>query len=447
MGAVRLTLRSLARRAVRRRSKLWLLLLIPIGLLGIQVVHRMVDVLGSRPVRGVRPTGGADRMPAVESREFLATFTGLTSTALLAGNHVELLFDGPGTLARIEADVRTARRSVAVQTYYCEPGVVTERLKQLMMGKAREGVSVHFLRDGFGCRSLGAGYDDSLRAAGVHVASVRPIHWMSLHRAQHRSHVRSVIVDRHIGYTGGFGLADKWLQDGDRPAWRETTVRFSGPAVSQLAGTFAVGWADATGELLAGDDVYPPATVTDSGAVGGILFTMRSYGTPVPERYLALAIAGARRSIYITNPYFIPNAELRAWLKAAAARGVDVRVLTASENIDFDFPRWAAHSTYIELLEGGVHIAEYTPAMLHAKTMIVDGVFGSVGSLNLDNVSLRINDEALLLVHDSIVGASLDSSFRADVARSREITLEHMRNAPAYDRIRTWVAWLFRDFL
>ena len=436
----------IVRRAVLKRI-LWGIVALPVAVAGVQIWHRMMDAYESRPVREVYTLGPPRQSPTVESTEFLAALSGTTEVAMTPGHDIELLLDGATTLAGIEADIRDATRSIAIQTYFCEPGKVTERLKSALMLKAREGVHVSFLPDGFGCGSLEGGYIDSLRAAGVRVAIMRPVHWYSLHRGLHRSHVRSVIIDSRVAYTGGFGFADKWIPSPEGPAWQETTARFTGPAVGQLAGAFAIAWADATGEVLAGDGMFPHPLPPAPGATAGLMFSTRAFGTPVPERYLALSLAGASRTAYMANPYFIPNADLRRWLKDAARRGVDVRILTASSNIDVKFTRWAARSTYQELLEGGVRIYEYTPSMLHAKTMVIDGVFGSVGSLNLDNISLRINDEATLMAQDSTLGAALDARFLADIAKAEEITLEKFRRRPLYEKLTNWAAVLLRNYM
>ncbi len=450
MPAVRVSRRERVQRVIRRalaKRVVWAIVGVPLGVALVGIFHRMIDVYESRPVREVRAVGSADGIPVVSSPAFRSAMSALTGTSMLPGNRVELLLDGATTLSDIEADMRNAQRSISVQTYFCEPGKVTERLKLLLMAKAREGVQVSFLPDGFGCGSLGADYLDSLTATGVSVALMRPVHWYSMHRSLHRSHVRSVVIDSRIGYTGGFGFADKWIPSPEGPAWQETTARFTGPAVLQLAGAFAIAWADATGRVVAGDGVFPQPVADTGGAVAGLMYTTRIFGTPVPERYMALSIAAARRTLYIANPYFIPNAEVRRWFRDAASRGVDVRVLTASGNIDHQFTRWASRSTYEELLEAGVRLYEYTPSMLHAKTMVVDGAFGSIGSLNLDNISLRINDEATLLVQDSTLAAALDARFRADIAKAEEITLEAFRKRPLYERATHWLAVLLRDYL
>ena len=407
----------------------------------------MLDALGSAPVRSVRVLDESNSSPAVSDSAFSTVLSALAEIDLEPGNQVELLIAGAETLGRIEQDIQEARQSVAIQSYYCEAGTVADRIKTLLLAKVRQGVEVLFLRDGFGCSSLGGSYSDSLTDGGVSVAVVRPLHWYSFHKAQHRSHVRAVVIDGRIGYTGGFGMADKWLPHEGEPGWRETTVRFTGPAVTRLAGSFAIAWSEATGHLLADSRFHASATPPPDGVIAGVLFTVRQYGTPVPERYLALSLAGARRTVYITNPYFIPNRELRDWLKDAVRRKVDVRVLTVGGNVDVKWTRYAARSRFEELLEAGVRIYEYQPSMLHAKTMVIDGLSSSVGSLNLDNVSLRINDEVVLLVQDRKFGASLDSLFLADLEKSDEISLEQFRRRSLIERLREPFARILRDFL
>ena len=438
----------MARKTATRRRR-WPLvvavLALPALFLLLQLGHRAIDALGSAPVQSVHSYDPSAPVPSIAESTFVRALSGLTQVALLPGHKIELLTDGPTALSRLEEDLRSARQSILFQTYFCEPGEVAERIKQVLVQKATEGVPVFFLRDAFGCKSLGGGWSDSLVAAGAAVGVFRPLHWYSFHRAQHRSHARAFVIDDRIGYTGGFGLADKWLPNESTPGWRETTARFEGPAVAQLAGAFAIAWSETTGTLLVhGAADLPPA---HSGPPAGLLYTTRQYGTPVPERFLAITLQSARSRVFLTNPYFIPNREVSDWLVAAASRGVDVRVLTAGEYIDHKWTRLAGRTRYEKLLKGGVKIYEYRPTMLHAKTMVVDGGFASVGSLNLDNVSLRINDETTLLISDPALGAALDSIFLADLKQADEISLDQFARRPWQEKVRETVARLLRDFL
>lgn len=436
----------------RPRRLMWLLFFVPLVYAVAQTWHRFADAFGTKAIRVVAPVG-ATAVPPVDSPQFRDALASLTHTSLSPGHQVALLVDGPATMERLEADFRAARRSIAVQTYYCEPGRVSAWLKTLLMERARAGVSVYFLRDGFGCASLTRGWVDSVRTAGVRVATLRPVRWWAMHESMHRSHVRIVAVDGKIGYVGGFGFADKWVDHGGEPRWRETAARFTGPAVQQLASAFAIGWANATGDLLTGQtlEAAPGAQAGNlslpADATAGVMFTQRAYGTPVPERFLALALAGARTRVYIANSYFVPNRELRQWLVAAARRGVDVRVLAPGEKIDIPFTHWAGRSTYRELLRGGVRVYEYQPAMMHAKTMVIDDSFVSIGSLNLDNLSLRINDEAVLQVQDRAVARGMAALFARDLARSVEMTEAKLDAQSWFVSLMTGVARLVRDLL
>jgi cardiolipin synthase len=304
--------------------------------------------------------------------------------------------------------------------------------------------------------------------------------WYALHEVGERSHARVVVVDGRVGYTGGFGLADYWLGGGRKPdEWRETNVRFEGPAVAQLQAAFATTWAEATGELLTGNAFYPPVafspvTADSVGPVGvqylpkrtgpssaaaaldpppgdtptqaraaasgtvhaGLFHAVPSTGSTPAERYYALSIAGARRRLYVSNAYFVPDDDFRRLLVAAARRGVDVRVLTTGPQTDVHTTRAAGRFRYEELLAGGVRIYEYQPANMHAKTMSVDGVWGSVGSMNFDNRSLAFNEETTLLVLDSTVVGAMDRMFLEDLRHSREVTLAEVRGRRWWEKLR-----------
>jgi cardiolipin synthase len=244
-------------------------------------------------------------------------------------------------------------------------------------------------------------------------------------------------VDGRVGYTGGFGLADYWLGSGhSENEWRESNVRFEGPAVAQLQATFASGWAEAAGELITGDLFFPPQAFAEVGPVRAALFhSVPTAGSTPAERFLALSISGARHTLYISNSYFVPDDDFRRLLVRAAKRGVDVRVLTAGDKSDVKTTLYAGRARYPELIKGGVRIYEYQPTMMHAKTFVIDGVWSTVGSLNFDNRSLVFNNESNLVTLDERVGATLDSLFADDLRYAKEIKLAE------FDR-RSWIEQL-----
>ena len=277
-----------------------------------------------------------------------------------------------------------------------------------------------------------------MRAAHVEIGLLRQLHWYSMHNASDRSHVRVVVIDGEVAYTGGFGLADYWLGDGRHPGqWRDSNVRFEGPAVMGLQAAFAAAWAECTGELIAGDTYFPKKAFTthDGGVEAGLFFSSPTTGSTPAERFNALSIASARKTLYVTNSYFVPDDDFRKLLIQARQRGVDVRILTVSRATDVKTTWWAGRSRYEELLKGGLRIYEYQPAMMHSKTFIVDGMWGSVGSMNFDNRSLAFNNESNFVFLDAGFGATMDSTFMDDLTRSQEIVLSEFVRRPWYDKI------------
>jgi cardiolipin synthase A/B len=404
-------------------------------LLGFSCVGALYLTRGT-PVSSVRTFGQAPP-PSVIDPLFRRTVDLLAGMTMQPGNNVEVLFNGDQTYPRLWDDLRSAHHTITMQMYYCNPGTVADTLKRILIERARAGVRILFLQDAIGSQNLTEEWQDSLRAAGVQVAVFRPPRWYQLDKAGHRSHIRVVVVDGHVGYTGGFGIDDKWLGDGrTNESWRDTNVRFTGPAVMQLQATFAAGWAEATGELITGQLFFPLEEVRPDGDdFGALLHMAPTVGSTPAERFLALSIEGARRTMYIANSYFVPDDDFRRMLVAAAQRGVDVRILTASDKTDIKTTWYAGRKRYEELLEGGVRVYEYAPSMMHAKTFVIDGVWSTVGTMNFDNRSLAFNDESNLVTFDRRVGAVMDSAFVEDLKHSEEIKLETFRRRPWHQKV------------
>lgn len=391
-------------------------------------------------VRNVLARETGTTLPTAGDSAFGAVLALLTGTALAAGNAAEVLPNGDGTFPRLWDDLRRARRSITVQMYYAGPGAVADSATRLLAERARSGVNVFFLYDAFGAKDFPRRYLDSLRAAGVRAAEFRPLRWYALDRAQHRSHVRGVVIDGGVAYTGGFGLDDKWLGAGRaRGEWRETNARFTGPAVAQLQGVFVAKWAEATGELLAWDHLLPvPAGPSESwaGAMSAaLLYSPPVTGSTTGERLLAFSIASARRRLFIANAYFVPRADYVQLLVDAARRGVDVRILTNGPASDVGTTWLAGRARYETLLAAGVRIYEYQPSTMHAKTFVVDGVWSAITTMNFDNRSLAYNNEVALLARDARLGATLDSLFLEDLRFGEEIRIDVFSRRPWTARV------------
>jgi cardiolipin synthase len=399
-----------------------------------------LTVTRGSPVRRVM-TMNQDRLPSVRDSLFLRTLELFAGMEVEPGNKLEVLANG-ATYPRLWQDLRSARQTITVQMYFSKPGVVADTMAKILAEKARAKVRVLLLLDAFGSQGLRGAWADNLAKAGVEVAWLRPLHWYTLHKAAQRSHVRVVVVDGRVGYTGGFGLADYWLGDGrSEDEWRESNARFEGPSVAQLQATFASGWAEATGELITGDLFFPPLAFAEVGTIGaGVLYSVPTIGSTPAERFLALSISGARRTLYISNSYFVPDDDFRELLVRAAKRGVDVRVLTAGDKSDVKTTVYAGRARYPELLKGGVRVYEYVPTMMHAKTFVVDGVWSTVGSLNFDNRSLVFNNESNIVALDERVGATLDSLFREDLRYAKEIKLPEFERRSFVEKMLEWGA-------
>ena len=430
-------------KAKRLLATLGIIVLTMLALVGLLSITRGTPLRRVVYHAGTRPPVAADS----SFRDLIGLFSG---THIEPGHRVEQLLNGDGTYPRLWADLRSARSTITVQMYYSKPGEVADSLAAILSDRADAGVRVLLLLDAFGSQTLQKAWMENLQEAGVEVRLLRKLRWYSLHNAGDRSHARVVVVDGRIGYTGGFGIADYWLGGGQKEdEWRESNVRFEGPAVQALQAAFAAAWVEPTGELLVDERFFPRRALQErpGSAMAGLLYTATTTGSTAAERFLALTIASATRTLFIANSYFVPDDDFRDLLIASAKRGVDVRVLTANVLTDVKVTWYAGRARYEELLAGGVKVYEYQPAMMHAKTIVVDGIWGTIGSMNFDNRSLAFNNETNLVVWDRAFGAALDSTFADDLRRSREISLSDFKRRPLTERMVELGASLFSRLL
>ncbi|HEX3583921.1 MAG TPA: phospholipase D-like domain-containing protein, partial [Thermoanaerobaculia bacterium] len=263
----------------------------------------------------------------------------------------------------------------------------------------------------------------------------------------HRTHRKLLIIDGRVGFSGGVGIADNWLGDADsRDHWRETMIRVEGPVVTQMQFAFMDNWVKSRGELLTGLDYFPEVERAGN-QVTQVIKSSPSEGSSTVKLLYIISIVSATKSIFISNAYFVPDRDTIRALEGAVRRGVDVRVIVPGEKTDVPIVRQASRVHYELLLRRGIRIFEYQPTMMHAKTMVVDGIWSTIGSSNFDDRSFRLNDEVNVNVYDAGTAKKMEEIFFEDLARSREITVRRWLKRGIFDRVKEKIANVLRPQL
>jgi cardiolipin synthase A/B len=378
----------------------------------------------------------------VDSPDFRRSLDVL-GTELVPSNRATLLKNGDETFDSLLTAFREAKRSINMELYIFEDGRIGAEFARTLAARAREGVEVRLLVDGFGS-SLGR-LEDELQAAGVRLEVYKPLRIYSLYRIGKRTHRRIVTVDGYIGFCGGFAVDDRWQGNARNPSeWRDTNIRVEGPVVAQLQHVFLEDWVHTTGEVLHGPSQFPPIEPAGDMLAQAVA-SSRSDQSSMAKLQYYMGIQAARKTIWIENAYFVPDRQLRQGLVAAAARGVDVRVIVPGKYIDSPNVRLASRFHYGELLDGGVRIYEYLPTMMHNKVMVVDGIWTSIGSINFVNRSMTKNGEANVSVYDRSFAAEVEKMVEDDLARCERFTKEKWKKRGLLARFGETFFWLFSE--
>jgi cardiolipin synthase A/B len=358
----------------------------------------------------------------VRDERFMVTAEALTGAPVSVGDDVELLVNGDQIFPAFLETIEHAQRSINLLTYVYWRGDIATQVAEALCRKAEQGVEVNVLLDAIGTAKMERGVIEQMRGCGVRVARFRPLKPYAIRRANNRTHRKILVADGKAGMTGGLGIAEEWTGNAEDPEhWRDTHVRVRGPVVRGLQGAFADNWLEATGEVLTGDAYLPHLEPVDDGGPMQVVRSAAGVGDTDVEALYFLAIASARERLDLTAAYFAPRPAFVEALKESARRDVDVRILVPGPHIDKGFVRMAGRATYDELLDAGVRIWEYQPTMLHAKSMVVDGAWSSVGSVNFDNRSFQLHDEATLCVQSERFARQLTEQFERDLEVSDEM--------------------------
>lgn len=361
-----------------------------------------------------------DEQPAFEAAVYQTTGTRLTN-----GHSIEVINDGR-VFDVIAQEIRAAQQSVNVVVFIWRPGAASEPIVQALTERARAGVKCRVLVDPVGSIDFEEKVKPVLDEAGCHTHFFRPL---PADENLARNHRKIVITDGRSGVTGGFGIHDSWIGDGDSPKeWRDVNARVRGPVVSQMQQAFAENWQEQTGELLPVED-FPylqeapiqPAGGELSGARAAFISSTANPEVTTAERITQLMVQRARKRLWIAQSYFTPNDPLRELLIERARAGVEVRVLAPGNKNDHPEITALQRATYDELLPAGIRIWEYQPSMMHAKTMLVDDDLALIGSINYDFLSFSFLEEGSLLIQDAATAEELARIFEDDLTRSKEI--------------------------
>jgi cardiolipin synthase len=286
--------------------------------------------------------------------------------------------------------------------------------------------------------------DERMKTAGVHFQIYKPTKLRSIAKISDRTHRKLITVDGRIGFTGGLAIDDRWAGNARNPdEWRDTVVRVEGPVVLQMQRLFLENWLFTTGEFLDGYGQFPAAErpgKVKAQAIGSSRVSQLS----MAKLHYYLPMQAARRQIWIENAYFLPDQDFQAALMAAARRGVDVRVVVPGQNTDIKAVRYGGRRDYRKLLESGVRLYEFQPTMLHAKVMLVDDIWCSIGSINFTSRSMRSNAEANVALYDADFAKDARADMEADMARCELITLEQWKHRGLCERIKECYYSLFR---
>ncbi len=367
-------------------------------------------------------------LPALEIGDptFATTVAAYTEAAILGGNRIDILLNGDEIFpAKIRA-IKSATKTINYAQYVFEKGEPADNVANALAERCRAGVKVNVLLDAVGALAMPAEHRELLKEAGCQVETFRPLHPFAIDRVNNRNHRRILVVDGQVGITGGSGTSGKWSGNGRTDGqWRDTDARVEGPVVEQLQGAFAENWLEATGIALGGGDYFPGKIEPRGSTAAQAVRSSPAGGSAAMYTMFLLAIASARRSIHITNPYFLPDDKMIETLVEVKKRGVRV-VLILPGKIDHNIVRQASRGELGRLLKAGIEVYEYRAALLHAKTMVIDGVWATVGSTNLDRRSFALNDELNLVVYDRAVAQRFEQVFQQDLEVSRQVTYDEL---------------------
>ncbi|MET8224669.1 phospholipase D-like domain-containing protein [Streptomyces sp. NPDC005301] len=371
----------------------------------------------------------------------------LIGIAATEGNELVPLRNGDEIFPAMLDAVRSAEHTVDLMTFVYWRGQIAHDFAAALADRARAGLRVRLLLDGFGAKEIEADLLESMSSAGVEIAWFRKPLWLSPFKQNHRCHRKALIVDEHTAFTGGVGIAEEWCGDARDPSeWRDTHVRLRGPAVDGIAAAFAQNWAECHDELFDERDRF-----TQHGQPGDatvqVVRGSAGFGWQDMQTLIRVMLTSAEERVRLSTAYFAPDDYFADLLAATARRGVRVEILLPGPHTDQRACRLAGQHLYSGLLAAGVEISQYQPTMLHTKIITVDGVASLIGSTNFNRRSMEHDEEVMLAVLDERFTAALDEDFEKDRERAERVDPVRWKHRPLSQRLKETAVLPIRRFL
>jgi len=398
---------------------------------------------------------------SVDQTDFLERHTAVvesvTESPLTKGNKVTLLADGPATYAAMFKAIQNAKGHINLESYIFEDDETGRKFSELLLQKQAEGVQVNVIYDSLGSINVSEVFFQSLRDAGIQVVNFNPLNPLSDREEwglTHRDHRKILIVDGKVAIIGGINISAVYSRSPftrkkkvkAQIHWRDTDVQVEGPAVAEFQKLFLDTWAKQKGPELSERNNYFPQLKEKGTALVRVVGSTPGETNRIPFIVYVSAITFAEHSIHLTNSYFIPDEQIVKALTDAAGRGVDVKIVLPGIT-DSTLVFYAQRYHYSKLLKSGVKIYEHNTSLLHAKTAVIDEVWSTVGSTNMDNLSFLHNDEVNAVILSKEFAAEMEKMFVRDLENSRQINWDEWKKRPLFPKIREWFVNLFARWL
>lgn len=375
-----------------------------------------------------------------------AVLEGVTGGSVTHDNAVEVFRNGDEIFPAMMETIASAERRIDLVTYVYWTGDIAQRMAHTLADRARDGVRVRVILDAVGCMAMDSDLVEEMKDAGCEVELFRAANDRPS-RMHHRTHRKLLIVDERVAMTGGVGIAEEWQGDARNPdEWRDTHFRLRGPIVRQMGAAFVEHWVECGHPSVCEGDTFPDLPKEGDA---DLLMLRGSSGPFWHDVGLAMdaMLRSAERRIRITTAYFVPGERMLELMCAAPARGVEVELLLPGTHLDNRVTHLASADDYERMLECGVTIRHYEQTMLHAKVLTIDGELAMFGSANVDERSMRHNEELSIVAFDPDLVAVLDAHYEEDITKAEVIDLERWRDRPIWKKWAEAVLDPFEDWL